>query len=83
VSWRHLFGLLETFEQCPADIFSVSCINFIGFLRYLICVVKIFDRFSKDILLVSWRYSIGVLEILDRCFGDIWWVSWRYLIRVL
>jgi len=36
VSWKYLIGVLEIFDLCPGDIYSVSC-------RYLIGVLEIFE----------------------------------------
>jgi len=51
---------------------------------------EIFDGYSGDISLVSWRYFIGFFEILDMCPKNICmcpkvigWLSWNHLISVL
>jgi len=46
VSFRYLLCVLEIFNECPGDIYSVLWIYFTG-------VLKIFEGYPGDILSVS------------------------------
>jgi len=64
-------GVLEIFDRCPGDLWSVSWRFLVGVLEILVGILEIFYLCPGDISTVCWRYFISFLQIFDRCNGGI------------